>query len=143
MVRPTNPAAKDSRNIFKKQQQVLRSDASLVEIDLVRSGQRVLALPNQHIGERYRTDYLACISPGWKHSRREVYRMPFRERLPLLPIPLRQHEHALPLDLQLLVERAYEAGRYEIINYSAEPGPPLSAEDDAWAAELLKRTGRR
>ena len=77
---------------LEKQAEVLRSDASFVEIDLVRGGQRVLALPHYEIPVQHRGDYLACISPGWKRNRRELYPMPLRQRLPVLPIPLRQHE---------------------------------------------------
>src|SRR5204863_9375446 len=59
---------------LEKQEQVLHSDASLVEIDLVRTGQRVIALPNHQIPHESPADSLACISPGWKRSRRELYR---------------------------------------------------------------------
>src|SRR5437867_3551408 len=41
-----------------KQEEVLRSDASLVEIDLVRRGHRVLALPEYDIPLKNRSDYL-------------------------------------------------------------------------------------
>ncbi len=121
----------------EKQQQVLRSDASLVEIDLVRAGQRVLALPEHAIPPQLRGDYMACISPGWQRNRRELYPMPVRQRLPLLPIPLRQSESRLSLDLQAVLDRAYLTGRYDRLDYGAELNPALSAEDDAWAKTLL------
>jgi hypothetical protein len=44
----------------------------------VRPGQRVLALPDHEIPVQYRDSYLACISSGWKRSRRELYLMPLR-----------------------------------------------------------------
>ena len=113
-----------------------------MEIDLVRSGQRVLALPTHQIPEQSPAESLACISPGWKRSRRELYRMPLRQRLPVLAIPLRQHERALPLDLQGLVDRVYEAGRYEVIDYGVPPEPPLPLGEAAWAADVLKAAER-
>ena len=64
--------------------------------------------------------------------------MPLRQRLPVLPIPLRQHERPIPLDLQALLDHAYAAGRYDDTDYRAELDPALPAEDAAWAAELLK-----
>jgi hypothetical protein len=73
-----------------KQTEVLGSEASLVEIDLVRAGQRVLALPSDDIPFEHRQDYLACVSPGWRRRRRELYPMPLRQRLPLLPILVSQ-----------------------------------------------------
>ncbi len=128
---------------LEKQAEVLQSDASLVEIDLVRAGQRVLALPTHDIPPPHRGDYLACVSPGWKRSRRQLYAMPLRQRLPLLLIPLRQHEAPVTLDLQALVDQAYTAGRYDDLDYAAELAPPLSPEVAAWAAELLRAAGKR
>lgn len=127
----------------EKQAEVLQSDASLVEIDLVRTGRRVLALPMHDIPSQHRGDYLACISPGWKRSRRELYPMPMRQRLAVLPVPLRRHEAPATLDLQALVDQAYTAGRYDDLDYTAELDPPLAPEDAAWAAELLKRAAKR
>jgi hypothetical protein len=130
------------KKYLEKQDQVLRSDANLVEIDLVRAGQHVLALPNHHIPAAHQAEYLACISPGWRRTRRELYVMPLRERLPALPIPLRQTEAPLPLDLQALVDQAYAAGRYDDTDYRVELDPPLAVEHAAWAAGLLKAAGR-
>ena len=126
-----------------KQAEVLRSDASLVEIDLVRCGRRVLALPHCEIPVHYRGDYLTCISPGWKRNRRELYPMPLRQRLPILPLPLRPQESRMNLDLQALVDQAYAMGRYDRLDYGTELDPPLSAEDTAWAEGLLKAAGKR
>jgi hypothetical protein len=128
---------------LEKQNEVLQSDASLVEIDLVRAGQRVLALPLREIPVQHRSDYLACISPGWKRSRRELYPLPLRQRLPVLPIPLRERDKAVPLDLQALVDQAYAAGRYEDLDYRASLEPPLSGEETAWVQQLLTAAAKR
>lgn len=123
---------------LEKQAEVLRSDASLVEIDLVRAGQRVLALPVAQIPPVHRWDHLACISPGWKRKCRELYPMPLRDRLPVLPVPLRQNEPRITLDLQSLIDHVYAAGRYDDLDYATELQPSFGPEDAAWAAELLK-----
>lgn len=123
---------------LEKQAEVLRSDASLVEIDLVRAGRRVLALPHYEIPVEYRGDYLACISPGWKRNRRELYPMPLRQRLPVLPIPLRPNETRVQLDLQALIEQAYRTGRYDRLDYRQALEPPLSPEEATWAEALLR-----
>ena len=141
---PSNKRAGVGRDKYlEKQQEVLRSDASLVEIDLVRSGQRTLALPAYDIPLENRTDYVACVSPGWEHRRRLLYPLPFRKRLPILPIPLRQRESEAALDLQALVDQAYVQGRYYDLDYTLPLEPPLAPEDVAWAAELVKAAGRR
>ena len=69
--------------------------------------------------------------------------MPLHQRLPVLPIPLRKHERALPLDLQALVERVYEAGRYEVIDYGLPPEPPLPVREAAWVAEVIRAADRQ
>lgn len=128
---------------LEKQAALLRSDTSLVEIDLVRAGRRVLALPPHEIPLEYRGDYLACVSPGWQRNRRELYPLPLRQRLPVLPIPLRPHESPVLLDLQALLDQAYTTGRYDHLDYRQSLDPPLSAEDAAWAEALLRAAGRR
>ena len=141
---PTNKRGGTGQTKYlEKQAEVLHSDASLVEIDLVRAGQRVLALPHYEIPIAHRGDYLACISPGWKRNRRELYPMPLRQRLPVLPVPLRQQESPVNLDLQALVDQTYTTGRYDRLDYVAELDTPLSAADAAWAEALLKTAGKR
>jgi hypothetical protein len=123
----------------KKQNEVLHSTASLVEIDLVRVGSRVLSLPTCDIPEQHRNDYLVCISPGWNRSRRELYAMPMQKRLPIIRIPLRDSDAPVKIDLQSLLNHAYEAGRFDRIDYSQELDPPLTAEESAWVKNLTKK----
>jgi hypothetical protein len=108
----------------KKQDEVLRSTASLVEIDLIRVGRRVLALPECDIPEKHRNDYLICVSPGWNRSRRELYALPLQKRLPIIRIPLRESDFSVKVDLQALIDHVYEAGRFHHIDYSQELDPP-------------------
>jgi hypothetical protein len=126
----------------EKQVEVLQSHASLVEIDLVRAGKRILALPERDIPEANRTDYLACISLGWMHRKRELYPMSLRKRLPVLPIPLRKEEPRIDLDLQALINQTYVSGRYDDLDYGAELDTPLEPEDAQWLSEILKAAKR-
>ena len=141
---PANKGGGTGEDKYKeKQDEILRSDSSLVEIDLVRVGRRVLALPEKEIPLQNERDYLACISPGWSDTRREFFAIPLRQRLPVLPVPLREHEPRIHLDLQALLDHAYAAGRYDDTDYNARLDPPLSSEDAEWAAQLLKAAGKR
>jgi Protein of unknown function (DUF4058) len=141
---PTNkrPGAGQEKYL-EKQADVLRSDASLVEIDLVRSGQRVLALPAGDIPPQQINDYPACVRLGWKPNRRELYALPLRQRLPILPIPLRPGEDRVEVDLQAVVDQTYAAGRYDKLDYSLALDPPLPAHDAAWAEQILREAGKR
>lgn len=144
LLSPANKhAGAGQQKYLEKQAELLQSGASLVEIDLIRAGRRVLALPPEDIPPQHRSDYLACVSPGWKRRRRLLYALPMRRRLPLLPIPLRQHEAPVNLDLQALVDQAYLAGRFHKLDYRAELDPPLPPDDAAWVADLLKAAGKR
>ena len=49
----------------------------------------------------------------------------------------------VPLDLQMLIDRCYHHGRYDDIDYCADPYPPLLPDDRPWAHELLVSQGLR
>jgi len=141
---PGNKAGGEGmRQYYQKQTQILQSPTSLVEIDLVRAGQRVLAIPSPMIPKEWRNDYLACIRRSWRGSHRELYSIPLRKRLPILPIPLRSHEPPIHLDLQAILEQCYRPGRYDRLNYREGATPALSEADRAWADDLLKAAGKR
>jgi hypothetical protein len=74
----------------------------------------------------------------------EYYRLPLGERLSVIPIPIRQTDRDVPLDLQSLIDECYEVGRYgDDIDYSDAPEPPLKSDDARWADALLRAQGRR
>jgi Protein of unknown function (DUF4058) len=142
---PSNKVAGPGRELYLKKQEELREGrVSLVEIDLLRVGRRVLTAPFEMIPEGHRTPYAACARRGWKPLEIEYYRLPLRERLPAIAVPLRQTDHDVALDLQALIEKCYEEARYDDdIDYSEEPNPPLDKEHAQWADALLREHGRR
>ena len=66
-----------------------------------------------------------------------------RKSLSSLPIPLRPREKPVYLNLQAIFDEAYRKGRYDRLDYSKSPRPPLSAEDAEWANEILAAAGSR
>jgi hypothetical protein len=127
----------------KKQRECVQGGASLVEIDLLRSGKRVLAVPSTRIPPAHRTTYQVCVTRGWRPRSFEVYRVPLREPLPTIGVPLRPTDPDAPLNLQVLIDRCYHNGRYDDLNYRADPSPPLERTDAAWADKLLVAQGLR
>jgi hypothetical protein len=116
----------------------------LVEIDLLRAGQWVLAVPEHLVPAEYRTPYRVCVSRAAADWLGEVYRVPLRQRLPVLKVPLRPSDADVLLDLQALIKQSYRTGGYDQdIDYQAEPEPPLTPDDARWADALLRRKGRR
>ena len=136
---PSNKYAGRGRELYRqKQHDLMDAEISLVEIDLLRAGPHVLQVPLQQFPPSFRTPYKVCVHRGWK-GRAEIYRVPLRERLPAIRVPLRQTDADVPLDLQALVVQVYRHGRYDDIDYTIPPVPPLDTEDAAWADELLRR----
>jgi hypothetical protein len=120
-------------------------DIHLVEIDLLRAGERVLSVGVSRIPASHQTLYqvyvyhAATVFPCHEH-----YRAPLRERLPIIRVPLRPTDLDVPLDLQTLIDQCCCNGGYdEDIDYRVEPDPPLNTEDDRWADTLLRQAGRR
>ena len=96
-------------------------------------------MPPEQIPPFYRTAYQVCVRRGWRPESAEVYRIPLRERLPIIKIPLRERDDDVFLDLQEMVNHAYIEGEYDDeVDYKADPDPPLSPADAKWAAKLLR-----
>lgn len=128
----------------KKQQDLIEAGVSLVEIDLLREGSYVLALPEGRLPPDRRGPYRITVLRSWQPGRAEVYRVSLRERLPAVNIPLRPTDADVVLDLQPLLERSYEMGRYDRdLDYRADALPPLSGDDAVWADALLREKQRR
>jgi len=134
----TNKLPGDGRRKYlQKQREAMEADINLVEIDLIRPGEPVFCHSIDRLPEEWRTTYLAGVLRGHGHGTYEFYRMPLRQRLPVIRIPLRQGDPDIILDIQSLIDRAYSEGRYDDIDYSRPPDPPFSEADAAWAAEIL------
>lgn len=127
-----------------KQKELRDTGVSLVEIDLLRRGDRVLSLSPSRIPRRVRTTYQACVRRGSRPGRFEIYPVPLREPLPAIRIPLRETDQDIRLDVQALVEQAYRKGRYHLsVDYSDLPDPPLSSADAKWAKALTKAARKK
>jgi hypothetical protein len=139
---PTNKKAGDGREKYKrKQEECIAAKVNLVEIDLTREGERALLISPWELPAEYRTPYLASVYRAvWQPlGRKEVYRIPLRERLPIIRIPLRAGDEDVLLDLQGHIDQAYAVGRYgRTIDYLQPCVPKLNAEDTAWAQALIE-----
>lgn len=140
-----SPANKESAwGRYKlKQNDHLQSTASLVEIDLLRGGRFALPVAEEHLRKPDGACYYVCCSRAWRPATREVYCCPLRERLPAIRIPLRSTDRDIVLDLQPLIDRCYEVGRYYKGRFDDAPGPPFPPEDAAWVEERLRAAGLR
>ena len=134
-----NKVPGEGQDLYRQKQKELKeARVSLVEIDLLRAGQRVLSVFFHQIPPSHRTAYQVCVRRGWKSDQAEVYRVPLRERLRVIGVPLRETDKDIVLDLQALMNQCYERGRYDDLDYKVAPEPALGAEDAVWAGALLR-----
>jgi hypothetical protein len=124
---------------LKKQREVLNSTASLIEIDLIRRGPHVLAVPEIELPVGV-YDYLTAINRSWDRARRSfVYPRTIRQRLPRIAVPLQSDAEGAILDLQAILDRVYDAGAFEDrLDYSQPCIPRLRPDDEAWAKERVQ-----
>jgi hypothetical protein len=128
----------------RKQRELLEGNVSLVEIDLLREGGHVVAVPRSQLLPQYREPYRICVVRSWKKDQAEVYRASYRERLPVIRIPLRPDDADAHLDLQAAIDLVYENGDYaKDIHYPRDPDPSLQGEEAIWLDQWLKQQGRR
>jgi hypothetical protein len=128
----------------QKQQEVLRSDAHLIEIDLLRGGNHTVAPERERLADREPFDYLISLHRAQTADRYEVWPLTVQSRLPRIRIPLTAEYPDLKFDLQVPFNRTYDGGRFvQRIDYRQEPTPRFSLLDKPWADQLLRDTGYR
>jgi hypothetical protein len=133
--RPGHEAYEDYR---RKRRDLLRSAAHLMEIDLLRGGERpplerpVPAAP-----------YYVTLSRAGHRPYVKVWPIPLSEPLPVPPVPLLEPDPDVPLDLGAAVASVYERGAYAVrIDYRQPPPPPPLAPVEAEWVEVLLRERR-
>lgn len=136
---PKNKRSGEGREAYeRKRNQILRSVTHLVEIDLLRSGKPLpIAAPSPR-------DYHILICRGDQRPSGDLYAFSLRQSIPPVPIPLLPGEAEPILELQPLLNRVYERGRYHLaLDYRQPPQPPLSQTNNEWADALLRERGLR
>lgn len=144
LLSPANTVSGRGRDEYlTKQRQYLDGRVNLVEIDLLRVGRPTTLASGEVASDKSGTFYHASVWRSSNPSQVEYYEMPLRQPLPRLPIPLRPNDPDVTLDLQAVLDTAYDRGRYDDIDYSTPVDPPLDASDGQWASALLEAAGFR
>lgn len=118
----------------RKRRDILRSEVHLVEIDLLRGGERPpLETPVPT------APYYVIVSRQERRPRAGVWPIQLADRLPVLPVPLLAPDPDVPMPLGEAVASVYERGAYaQQIDYTQPPPPPaLSDADAVWVKTLL------
>jgi hypothetical protein len=119
----------------RKRQEVFRSEAHRLEIDLLRGGRRpqlLTPLPD--------ASYFIFLSRAERRPQIEIWPLALRESIRPVPVPLRRPDPDIALDVGRAIHHIYTSAQYERrIDYRAAPSlPPLTAEDATWLDAHLR-----
>jgi hypothetical protein len=135
---PINKSAGPGRDEYlRKRNTTLKSSTHLVEIDLLRRGNRLIEFTEDQAESIGPFDYLITINrfqPG--RTQYEIIPRRLRNPLPTFGIPLVAPDPDIPLDLGAALDRVYEDGSYMLrVQYERPCSPPLEEPDQQWASE--------
>ena len=136
---PTNKRGEGRREYVTKRQRLLLSAVHLIEIDLLRLGERVpmqQPLPN--------AAYFVLLSRAEERPLMDVWPLAFADALPTVPVPLLPGDADVLLDLQAAFMAAYDLVGYDlIIDYTQPPDVPFADRAAAWVEAHLRAAGLR
>jgi hypothetical protein len=118
----------------RKRQAHLEGNANLVEIDLLRGGER---LPMED--EWPASPYYLLMSRRKQAPMCTVWPVHFVRPLPVIPVPLAPPDPDASLAIQPMIEAIYKRSRYEQdIDYRQPCRPPLGPAEAAWFEARLR-----
>ncbi|MDQ2731584.1 MAG: DUF4058 family protein [Armatimonadota bacterium] len=120
-----------------KRDTVLLSRSHLVELDLLRGGERLPTLQPLPAG-----DYYSLVSRVERRPRAEAYAWRLFHQMPAIPIPLRAGDGDVALDLQAAFNTVYDRSDYDYsLDYSRSLEPPLNSAGAEQVEETLRMRG--
>jgi hypothetical protein len=132
---PANKEPGDDRDAYLfKRGEYLAAGTNLVEIDLLRGGDRMpFGKPKPPDA-----DFYCLVCRANRLPKGHVWTFTVRDEMPVLPIPLKPADGEIALSLRECLDRTYDDGGYaNRIDYAAPPAYPLREPDAKWARELL------
>lgn len=129
LLSPSNKSGEDRDNYLLKRAEFFAAKVNLVELDLLRDGERMpFGKPKPPPA-----DYYALVCRG--HPKASVWGWTVRDPLPVLPIPLKPADGEVELDLKPCLDRTYDGAGYRTrLRYDRPPESPLRVADAEWAS---------
>jgi hypothetical protein len=138
---PSNKKRGEDREAYLgKRRTYFAAQANVVEIDLLRDGDRLPmgrpSPPSAH--------YHVLVTRAGEYPTGRVWSFSVREPIPTVPVPLDPTTPAVPLDLRACLADVYENARMgKKIDYGHLAVPPLSRADAERVADLLKKHAKK
>jgi hypothetical protein len=138
MLSPSNKTpGGDRQKYLEKRRDIFNTDVNLVVIDLLRGGPR---LPLDGMPD---CDYCVLVTRPAERPKVGIFPIHLRERLPSVPIPLAEPHGDAVLDLQKMLDLAYDRSGYAQYIYERQPEPPLRPADAEWAKQFIPSADAR
>jgi Protein of unknown function (DUF4058) len=136
---PTNKRGDGYTEYLNKRDRILRSNAHLIEIDLLRKGRRV---PMQ--GTLPSVPYFVFVCRVELRPLTGIGPITLDQLLPEIKVPLLQGDDDASMDLEKALTTVYDENRFSsMIDYSKLPDVPLSSDQTAWLDQYLRAAGLR
>jgi hypothetical protein len=133
---PSNKRTGKGRKMYEeKREEILSSRTHLIEIDLLRRGQKMPV-----IGNDIDSNYRVLVCRGNRRPKADLYAFNVQDPMPAFPLPLRSGDTEPIIDLQELFTQIYDIASYDLkIDYrNWEVIPALSEADTIWANAWLR-----
>lgn len=117
----------------QKRQRLYQANVHLIELDLLRRGNRPFNHPRLPD-----VPYLITLIRA-QSGFAEVWPIRLQDQLPTIPVPLREPDPDIPLNLPVAFNAIYDEAAYDLsIDYTQSPPPPAFSEEDMrWMRSLL------
>jgi hypothetical protein len=120
---------------MRKRQGLLLGEANLVEMDLLRHGNRFPMLDPWPT-----SPYTVLVCRRDRAPYCDVWPAHFLSRMPVIPVPLLSEDADVNIDLQPMFDTIYADFQYaRDIDYTRPLTPPLTAEESTWLAQQLQQ----
>lgn len=140
LLSPANKQGDGAHEYRERRNDLLHTATHLIEIDLLRRGDRILL-----DGEPPPAAYYVYLSRTQRRPFTQVWPVALQRRLPTIPVPLLPNDPDTYLDIQAAVDSCFALVGYErLLDYGGPPPPPELAHEDAeWVGQMLRAAGVR
>jgi hypothetical protein len=137
VVSPLNKTTRGGRQAFLETRKAARRvGANVVEIDLILQGRPLLEYSREGLPH---WDYAVTVTRSTHADRYEIYTSTLDKRLPRFPLPLRENDRLIVVDLTTLFSRVFmEGGFADQLDYHRDPPEEVTSR---YAYRIWEREG--